>query len=209
MIINDKKAAARLDSPINLINQIAASRVNGNNGNKRQSAMGLFGLQSSKQNILATLPVKEAAITPAAVTAPVIEPEIIKPFTNPFKQFEYPSAAASLALSKTSLPVQHERSEAPTLDSLLNDSEHQIKLSLAHDTALTLLTNSVSMLAAKLDDVKADKLPAVISAASKTVESIRRERLEVKKSGTEKEVHYHFYTPTQKKISDYEVIEVQ
>ena len=48
----------------------------------------------------------------------------------------------------------------------------------------------------------------MISAASKTVESIRRERNENAKQGKDREVHYHFYTPEQKKVSDYEVIDV-
>ena len=64
------------------------------------------------------------------------------------------------------------------------------------------------MLALKLDEVKADKLPSVITAASKVVESIRRERMELNKSSKGKDVHYHFYNTEQRKISDYEVIEV-
>jgi hypothetical protein len=99
--------------------------------------------------------------------------------------------------------------ETPILDSILENSEAQINLGLAHDSALKLLTNSISSLATKLDDVKPDKLPAAIMAASKVVESIRRERNEALKNNKDREVHYHFYTPEQKVLTDYEVIEVQ
>ncbi len=97
---------------------------------------------------------------------------------------------------------------AETLDQILENHESQISLGLAHDSALKLLNNSITHLAAKLEDVRADRLPAAILAASKVVESIRKERNEVMKSNKDKEVHYHFYTPEQRKIADYEVIEV-
>ncbi|MBI3334559.1 hypothetical protein HYZ97_03670 [Candidatus Pacearchaeota archaeon] len=96
---------------------------------------------------------------------------------------------------------------SPQIDDILNGSESQIKLSLAHDNALELLNRSVDILSEKLDDVRADRLPSVISAASKVVESIRKERNEVVKN-SDREVHYHFYTPQQRKVEDYEVIDV-
>lgn len=95
----------------------------------------------------------------------------------------------------------------PTLDNLIENSTEQVRLSLAHDAALGVLNSAVALLQTKLDDVKADKLPSVITATSKVVESIRRERLESSKT-KDREVHYHFYTPEQKKISDYEVIDI-
>src|SRR5665213_4086504 len=72
-----------------------------------------------------------------------------------------------------------------SLDNILEDHDAQIKLGLAHDRALDLLNRSVAVLSEKLDEVKAERLPSVISAASKTVESIRRERLEASKHGEE------------------------
>jgi hypothetical protein len=95
-----------------------------------------------------------------------------------------------------------------TLDTILEDNESKIKLGLAHDKAITLLNNSIDALTANLDNVSASKLPAVISAAAKTIEGIRKERNEAAKIGKDKEVHYHFYTPEQRKVSDYEVIDV-
>ncbi len=106
-------------------------------------------------------------------------------------------------------PVALEESDKPTIDTILENSDTQIRLGLAHDKALELLNNSVELLATKLDDVRADKLPAVITAASKVVEGIRRERAESAKLGKDREVHYHFYTPQQKTVADYEVIDVQ
>lgn len=96
----------------------------------------------------------------------------------------------------------------PTINSLLENSEQQIKLATAHDSALEVLTRSVTMLASKLDDVKADRLPSVITATSKVVESIRKERAEATRDNKGREVHYHFYTPTQRKVEQYDVIEV-
>lgn len=103
---------------------------------------------------------------------------------------------------------KEEEKTAASLEGLLNNSEAQIKLGLAHDSALNILTNSMHILSGKLDDVKAEKLPAVITAAAKVVEGIRKERNEANRKGNDKEVHYHFYTPNQKKVTDYAVIDV-
>lgn len=101
-----------------------------------------------------------------------------------------------------------EQEPTTTLDNILEDHESQVKLGLAHDNALRLLNSSVEMLQNKLDDIKADKLPSVISAASKTVESIRRERSEATKNGKDLQVHHHFYMPQQKSVADYNIIDV-
>lgn len=119
-----------------------------------------------------------------------------------------PSAASRVKETMISRVEEETEPKPIKLDNILDNSESQIKLGLAHDRALELLNNSVSMLAAKLEDVKADKLPAVISAASKTVESIRKERAESSKNNKDREVHYHFYTPEQRKITDFEIIDV-
>jgi hypothetical protein len=107
------------------------------------------------------------------------------------------------------LPVELPSKPAePNLDTILANNESQIKLGLAHDKSLSLLAKAVDMLDAKLDDVSASKLPQTIIAASKVVESIRKERLESLKNSKDREVHYHFYTPDQKVLENYEVIEV-
>jgi len=182
MIINDKEAATRLGSPMNLINKLRLM------SDRKNNAMSLFGMRSAsiKDN---TQQSKTLELQPTETA--------IKSSFNPFKP-----------KPKQELVLVDKTSETPKLDDISNDHDNKIKLSLAHDKALQLLTDSVSMLSAKLDDVSASKLPSVISAASKTVESIRRERLEAAKNNKDREVHYHFYTPQQKRIEEYEIIEV-
>lgn len=178
MIINETDAIKRLSSPMNLMNRLRQT-----NNDKKGNAMALFGIGKKTVAPQGSLQKKE----PEANFNPFITPQtssqvpaIIPPTENP----------------------------SPTLSDILDNHDSQIKLGLAHDSALQLLSDSVAMLAGKLDDVRADKLPAVISAASKTVESIRRERNEAARVGKDKEVHYHFYTPQQKTVSDYQVIDV-
>lgn len=165
MIINDDEAKKRLNSPMNLINRLAASRQN----SKAKTAMSLF------------IPPKKT--------------DMEQKQTEPTKR------------QTDTLPFQPEPQSV--LDEILQNNEAQINLGIAHDKALELLKNSVNLLSAKLDDVKADKLPAVVMSASKVVESIRKERAEASKNNKDREVHYHFYTPLQNTIKDYEVIEVQ
>lgn len=125
-------------------------------------------------------------------------------FTGPGKLFN-PFAARELSESQ---PAELPEKESTTLDTILADNESQIKLGLAHDKALSLLVNSVGVLESKLSEVSVSKLPQAILAASKVVESIRRERTEASKNNKDREVHYHFYTPDQKKMESYEVIDV-
>jgi hypothetical protein len=172
MIIDEDEAKKRLNSPLNLINQLKSRSIN---SSRPSAAMSLFGIGRAKE---------QKELEPSSPT-----PEITSPGT---------------AISPT-IPI----ATKPTLDQILENNDSQIKLGLAHDNALALLNKSVELLASKLDDIKADKLPATISAASKVVESIRKERTEALKSGINKEVHYHFYTPQQRDISEFEVIEVQ
>jgi len=188
MIVNNSDAVARLNSPINLMNKLKSL----SNSSSRTSAMSLFGIGK----------------TPAA---PKIEEKLVEEVKvefNPFCSANLKEESQSSLLPQLTSSLPSIIPSSPVLDDILGDHDTQISLGLAHDGALKLLNASVTLLAAKLDDVKADKLPAVISAASKTVESIRRERNENAKQGKDREVHYHFYTPEQKKVSDYEVIDV-
>jgi hypothetical protein len=162
MIIKDDAAKARLNSPMNLINQLRSGL-----SSKRKNAMNLF-------------------IPPKGVM---------------------PSAPISGTTDITG--EQHPvKNTASTLDTILENNEAQIKLGLAHDSALDVLNRSIDMLSTKLDDIKADRLPGAITAASRVVESIRKERNEASKNNKDREVHYHFYTPEQKSITEYEVIDV-
>lgn len=173
MIVNDKDALSRINSPINLINRMK----NLSSDPKRSKAMSLF-------------------IKPTIDITAASDDDKTKVTFNPFKDNKAPASDLATIVEPTSI------------DDISSDHDSKIELALAHDSALKLLTASVSALSAKLDDVKADKLPSVIAAASRTVESIRRERNEVAKTNKNGEVHYHFYTPAQKKLSDYAVVEV-
>ena len=196
MIVSDKEAVARLTNPINLINSIALRKKNISSSHSK--AMSLFGLSSTSQVKPA---IQEKLISPAK--------DDFKPF-NPFENIKsvVTPILVNESVNEINLELSANLPTQPTVDSILDNSDQHIKLSLAHDSALEVLNTSVAMLALKLDEVKADKLPSVITAASKVVESIRRERIELNKNGKNREVHYHFYTPEQRKISDYEVIEV-
>lgn len=96
----------------------------------------------------------------------------------------------------------------PTLDSLIQNHEAQLQLGLAHNNSVKLLNDSIGMLAERLPGINPEKLPSVITATSKVIESIRKERNEASKNNS-RDVHYHFYTPQQRKIEDFEVIDVQ
>lgn len=96
-----------------------------------------------------------------------------------------------------------------TLDKIIHNPDAQIELGLAHNNAIKLLNNSIDQLSAKLDDVTPSRLPAAMVAASKVIESIRKERNEAFKNNKDREVHYHFYTPSQRKVEEYAVIDVK
>lgn len=190
MIISSKDAAARLNSPNNLFNKIR-------DGNRREaSAMSIFTGNGHKKADSSPTVVQPAI--PQALPSPVHSPAPTQESFNPFEK-----KTASLVVQQVT------PTEEPSLDNLLEDSQANIKLALAHNSAVDLLANSISMLSTKLDGVRADKLPSVIAAASKTIESIRHERSEASKNNKGRDVHYHFYTPVQKKMEDYEVIEVE
>lgn len=184
MLISNDDALKRLNSPLNLINRFADKKIS------RNTAMSLF------------VPPSKPREEPNESIPEKLE-HVIHPFVNPFaKVIEAVESKKEEILE----PIKEEPKEA--LAELVTEADAQIRLGLAHNTALDLLTRSVQMLNTKLDDVKADKLPAVIAATSKVVESIRKERLERDKTGKDKEVHFHFYTPQQKRVSDYEVIDI-
>jgi hypothetical protein len=166
MLLNDKEAVARLNSPKNLMNRFDKIR-----SAPRKQAMSLF---------IPATPKKE----------PTMPQRGMQPLTP------------------SSVEESGDKPSEPNLDNLLDDSDSKIKLGLAHDSALRLLNKSVTMLESNLDNVKPDRLPSVIAAAGKVVESIRKERSEQAKNTNGKDVHYHFYTPELRKVSEYNIIDV-
>lgn len=177
MLVNDNDALKRLNSPLNLINKMRGT------SEKRGAAMSLFGINKINNQR------SETKSTP--------EPTSFNPF---------PKSTTSVALVPVTEDKPQEQSN-PSIDDLVSTADKDIKLTQAHDKALETLISAVDQMKLKLDDIKPDKLPSVISATSKVVESIRKERNEAAKGKTQ-DVHFHFYTPEQKRVDDYEVIDV-
>lgn len=178
MIVSEKEALERLGSPLNLMNRLHTATAS------KRDAMGLFGMSSQKNN-------DNIKLNPSPPT-----------FVNPFSK---PQTA--LPAGQTNSP-EFPSSENPDIDNLLDNADSRIKLTLAHDKALDTLVSAVDMVKNKLDDIKPEKLATVIAATSKVVDQIQRQRLESNKIKSGKEVHFHFYTPTQKKVDEYDVIDV-
>ena len=117
-----------------------------------------------------------------------------------------PSVPAATQPKPTDTTVPQDKTA--TLDTIIQNPQSQIELGLAHNKSISLLNRSIDLLSEKLDDVLPSRLPSVISATAKVVESIRKERAEASKSNRDREVHYHFYTPQQRKLEEFEVIDV-
>lgn len=189
MLVSDKEALGRLGSPDNLMNRLRAGNSNG-----RKGAMNLFGIGVKKDEHINNTPILKQV-------------EELKPavFQSPFSSKEETSLTISPSIPTFNPP---ETADQPNTDDLVSNADNQIKLAHAHDKSLETLTLAVDMLKLKLDDIKPDKLPSVISATSKVVDQIQRQRIDASKSRQDRQVHFHFYTPTQKKMEDYQVIEV-
>lgn len=118
------------------------------------------------------------------------------PFINPFPKVPVP----------TKTPIDIIKTE-----DLIDDSDSKIKLALAHDTALSLLTTGLGRLKNGMDNgnIEDKKIPHILATTSKIITDIRKERLEREKNNKgDQNVHYHFYCPEQKKLEQYEVIDV-
>jgi len=180
MIIKDLEAINRLNSPMNLMNRLSSLR-----SQKKENGMNLFmpganaGANAPKKNIPNENKIQA-------------EPQAVSSFTPPEN-----------LTNLTSLTKQH-----PVIEQLIPNSTEQVKLNLAHDVALDVVNSAMSILSSKLDDIRADRLPGVITAANKVVETIRRDRVDASKLKNQ-DVHYHFYTPQQKSLEQYEIIDIQ
>lgn len=180
MLIDQEECEKRLNNPLNLMNKMR----NGFNVGKK-NAMDLF-VRS-----------KEAVEVE-------IEKKSVIPFKNPFQQ-------SSLVVSSIPSIPSISTTENPKAEDLIDDSDSKIKLALAHDSALELLTTGLERLnnGMKSGNIEEKKIPAILTATSKIITDIRKERLEREKNNKgDANVHYHFYCPEQRKIDTYEVIEV-
>lgn len=194
MLVSNSEVEKRLNSPLNLVNKKSTFKSPG--------AMGVFGLNKNRATIEQKEVIKENKE----------ENNSLESF-NPFPKAVQPVSDASttaLVSHNQAPPIQEATDKNPNLESLITTSESQIKLGLAHDNALELMNQTLLRLTNEVDNIRPDKLPSVLSAAQKTVEGIRRERTEAAKNNGDRSVHYHFYTPQQKSLSDYgSVIEVE
>jgi len=185
MILTEEEAKKRLNHPMNLMNRMKVP-------DKNKDAMSIFGLGKN-----GSIRKDETQRTREDFNS------------QPSLGVAIPDLTATALIIPTFNPFEKTESSKPTLDSLLDNSDNQIKLTLAHNNALETLNDAVARMRLTIDEIKPDRLPAVVASASKVVESIRRERMELRKNSDGKEVHYHFYTPVQRKIETYDVIEVQ
>lgn len=153
------------------------NKISGN----RNAAMSLFGIGSG--------------VGAGERIQPVVPPlAVITAESDPFE------FARSLANSPEA------KEETSLTDAVMDNAEARIKLSLVHDDALKVLHKAINQMGNNLDNIAPERLASVITATSKTVEGIRRERNQALKEN--KTVNIIFYTPTQKTVDQYEVIDV-
>lgn len=156
-------------------------------GTKKDS-MGLFGIRGEKQDVKDLIPYKPA-------------------FVNPFERKESIDTKAEEVESNKDRV--EEKTQEPKLDDLISNGETQIRLAQAHDNALGVLNRALGVLETKLDDMKPESLPSAINATAKVVDAIQRQRIDsAKNAGNRGNVHLHFYTPTPRRVEEYQVVEV-
>lgn len=208
MIIKDEDAIKRLTSPLNLVNQLKSlSNNNNSNGNKRQNAMSLFCGNGNNGNGKREESRKE--VMSSVESMQLLRTADINGQTNMSGTWQSDNGVEPHPSQNTQLiPLTIPQEPISELDKIIENHDAQVKLGLAHNAALDLLSSSVELLKTNLGNVRSDKLPSVISAASKVVESIRKERNEAAKGGNNKDVHFHFYTPQQRKVEEYEIVDV-
>lgn len=187
MLVNDKDALARVNSPLNLLNKL---RERSNNASKAMSLFVPSAVKTGNNN--------EPAVP--TINNPFHKDSPSESSNNPFHKPSDSSNSNDSAAVKTA--------ENVNVETLLDGAESKIKLAHAHNNALELMNSAIDQLKIQVGDVKPEKLPSVIAAASKVVEGIRKERNEAAKSAGNRSVHLHFYTPQQRKLEEYNVIDV-
>lgn len=185
MIINDTEALARLHSPSNLMNRLRESSSSGN----RSRAMSLFGIGTGGAKGNNELGSPKTTSIPIAITVTKAE-------------------AVTESFTETETVTDTETKNELSLDKLIDNADTQINLANSHNKAAKLLEKAVDVLSTKIDEIDAEKLPSVINAASKVVNDIRKERNDAAKVNSGSKVNIIFYTPEQRKLSDYSVIDV-
>lgn len=180
MLIKDDDVSKRLNNPLNLINRM---RV---------------GLTPPKRNAMDLFTRKDGGV-------PANNPSVSNGVTNGNSSLPATVIPASVVTTGNKATEQ-----TPSSDDIIDDADGKIKLATAHNKALDLLNTSLDKLHSKVtnDQVKASSIPSIVASASKVITDIRKERVEREKNKPNENVHYHFYCPTQRKVEEYEVIEV-
>lgn len=185
MIIKDDEVDKRLNNPSNLMNRLRSGSL-GSKGQKNSQAMSLF--------------------------IPRFEKKVPFSEVNPTEIKDSPSEETAIIPLSDKDDSNNDKLSSLSSSEIVDDLDEQVKLGLAHNKGLSVLTKALENLENRLDGdepIKVDKIPAIISAASKAVEFIRKERLEKEKNqGKDAQVHFHFYCPQQKKVEEYEIIDV-
>lgn len=210
MIVNDNDALARLLSPNNLVNQIKNGAFN-----SRKQGMALFGVgeKVNGNNQTAAAPVFKSPFSPGPPTEDIPDSNVSTGTTDNADvstvRNSEPAVGLGEQLARTTgkeyrvVPVNE-----PTIDDLLGDADSQIKLTEAHNAALAVVNAALTRVTNDIDTINPNRLPAILTAAQKIVDSVRKEKLEMAKTGNRGTTHHHFYTPTQRHINTFEVIEV-
>lgn len=96
----------------------------------------------------------------------------------------------------------------PTVDEIVEDSQGKIKLSLAHNQALEILSQSMTQLQERLPEVeKAEKLAAIANDMNRIVNNINDARRA--RAGDDRRVQIVVYAPQIVAEHEFEVIEVR
>lgn len=128
------------------------------------------------------------------------------PFTNTATNHQSDSPPTELASNPTVLTP--EVVQGISSDDILDNSDAKIKLSLAHNKALDVMVRMLDVVGNKIDDVRPASMGSILSALTKTVDNIRRERIKLNEDNKGKNVHFHFYEPARNKIEDYDSLDV-
>lgn len=170
MLISDKEASKRLNSPMNLFNRMRTGSLRSHSeSNSKSKAMDLFGI--GKKND----PFKNAIAAPKEEVTVIVTPEVIEEKDN-------------------------------DVASQILDVDTKVKERLIHKTAVNILSKTMSELENKLPELAAPKLADVAVKMSKVIDTINNAKNRDRE--TERPVHLHFYSPEQRKLSDYSEVTV-
>ena len=210
MLVSNDSALRRLSSSENLINKMKS-------GFKKNShSMQLFGMnrnsnQNNNNQNSSSAENKPVSTFAFSFNKPRQEPEETQKESHQTDSNMADSASTAIAtLEKTSEISETNKilsDKPPLLDDILQNADSQIKLGSVHNQALEVLESAIREIKIRIPEMKADKLPSIITATSKVITDIRRERNESNKNGRQA-VNIILYAPEQKSLSDYEVIEV-